>query len=273
MTSKTENNNTPVKMPFLKTMLGSYGLLIDNFKSFVILGSVFSILLLLIYFVSGQDIMCNNGYYRQNHYCTNNIISYVIVHILGIFIFCMFIRCWGEIVFSKKNKLTYRSFIPQSSDFKVLGLFIAYLSTLAIAGTSVYLLYKRVPSPNWHIEVMYFAVVSLGFLVPLYSLRFLSYFAFVVEKEPLPNLGVVWHKTKGNTALLLISSIVLMMVGIAVSFSVVQNVLMAKEINFVTAIIGEYLSNMISIMFAICFISYCKIQKDILFERNDNAKK
>lgn len=274
MTNETENNdNIPVKMPFLKTMLGGYGLLIDNFKSFIIIGSIFSILLLLIYFISGQDIMCNNGIYRQSHYCTDSIINYIIIHILGVFIFCMFIRCWGEIVFNKNVSLSYKSFIPKISDIKILGLFLVYFIALAVAGVSIYLLYKRVPNPDWRIEILYFTLVSLGFLVPLYSLRFLSYFAFVVEKEPLPSMYIVWNKTRGNTAILLISSIILMLIGIAISFSLIQNILMIKKITFITSIGSEYLSNMASIMIAICFINYCKIQKEILFERNDNDKK
>ena len=274
MSNNTENlSETPVKLPVFATLFGCYSLLMDKFKQFVFLGTAFAVILMIIYIAGGQDALCVNNVYRQTHFCTNNVVVFVLVHLLTLFILCIFMRNWYQIVLQNKPITFQRLFIPQKADFKILGLIVCYFLTLAVAGFSVYLLYIRVPNPDWRIELGYFAVVSLGFLVPFLALKFVSYFAFAADNASLPSPMVLWHKTAGNTFLILSSVIVLMMIGLFLSQALLGSFMAGGDgiSKFYVMLGSEYLSDMAVIFIAACFMNYCYLQKRFLFERNENG--
>lgn len=264
----------PVKLPVFAMLFGPYGLMLDKIKQFIINGTAFAVVLMVLYIASGQDALCINSAYRQQHFCTNNVANFAIIHFISFFILCVFMRSWYQTAFMPEGIKSYKIFIPQLADLKILGLFAAFFLTLAIAGFSGYLLYVRVPNPDWKIELGYFTLVSFGFFVPLLALRFVSYVAFAAAGEPLPAPIVVWKKTAGNTFLILSSIIILMMIGLFISQALLRSFMIGgTNIGQWYVMLGsEYLSDIAVIFIAACFMNYCYLQKGFLFERNENGK-
>ena len=268
---ETMPENTAVKMPFFKSILGAYGLLLDKFKEFVSAGCLFSLILAVLYFSFGQDVLCTNGDYRKNHLCTDSLYLYIVIHFVALFIVAMYMRCFSLTALCRPDKLSLRSFIPCKKDIKIFCLFCLFLTGILIAGLSAYLLYIRIPNPDWKIEIGYFMVVSLGFWVPIISLRFLSLFAFAACGEPLPSIKTLWQKTSGNMANILVGIMLLVIFLSTIGISLTNNILRLQSESLLLALGYEYLSDFAVILAATCFINFCYIQKNILFERDNNV--
>ena len=263
--SKQESKIQSVNIPLFKGVLGCYGMLLDNIKSFFLLGTVFSLILSLLYFITGQDILCNNNTYRAEHYCTNSGILYATIHIISFFILCVYARCWVQFV-SEKKQFDWRLLLPQKTDIKLLGVIIIFMATLSFALMSGYLLIVRVPNPNWKIEISYFAIVSLGFMVPLLALRFLSCLAFVAEDKKMPKFSVLWAKSSGNMFVLILGAIFLMFVAIFLLSNITQNIIFGSNVDsYITAIGGEYIFNLVTTLVWALIMNYSIIQKQVLF--------
>ena len=263
----------PVKLPFFTSIFGAYGILAENFKAFLVLGSVFALLLSVIYIGSGLSLLCINHIYQENFFCTTDVRILLIVRLFVFFISCLFIRGWYQIITGKRpdNRLAY--FVPQKADLKIAGIFLGYLLCLLVAAGSAYLLYMREPNPDWRIELAYFAVVSLGLWVPFLALRFTSYFAFAANNETLPAPPVVWKKTSGNFFVLLAGIIVLFMLSLFIAISLLHQLVIVENAGrFYVAVFSEYISQLLYLLIVACFTNYCYLQKKLLFERNNDGK-
>lgn len=263
----------PVKLPFFTTIFGAYGILAENFKAFLVLGSVFALLLSVIYMGSGLGVLCIASQYQENYFCTNNIYVLLIVRLVVFFISCIFIRGWYQVITGKRpdNRLAY--FVPQKTDLKIAGIFLGYLLCLLVAAGSAYLLYMREPNPDWRIELAYFAVVSLGFLLPFLTLRFMCYVAFAAADESLPAPPVVWKKTSGNFFVLLAGIIVLFILSLFIAISLLHQLVIVENAGrFYVAVFSEYISQLLYLLIVACFTNYCYLQKKLLFERNNDGK-
>ena len=263
----------PVKLPFFTSIFGAYGILAENFKAFLVLGSVFALLLSVIYIGSGLSLLCINHIYQENFFCTTDVRILLIVRLFVFFISCLFIRGWYQVITGKQpdNRLAY--FVPKKADLKIAGIFLGYLLCLLVAAGSAYLLYMREPNPDWRIELAYFAVVSLGFLLPFLTLRFMCYVAFAAADESLPAPPVVWKKTSGNFFVLLAGIIVLFMLSLFIAISLLHQLVIVENAGrFYVAVFSEYISQLLYLLIVACFTNYCYLQKKLLFERNNDGK-
>lgn len=272
-TDATENNNDqPVRLPVFSTIFGAYSLILDKFKQFVVSGTIFAVIMMFLYFASGQNTLCYNRFYREAHFCTDSISLFIVIHLLNAFILCMFLRVWTQVVL-KGEKQTWRQiFTPQWVDLKIAGGFLAYFFTLAVAAGAFYLLIARVPNPDWRIEWAYFTVVSLGFFAPLLALRFSVYFAFIATAEKFPSPIEIWRKTRGNGFALLGGIVFLLLVSLFLAQTLLNSSVRADGTSFLTALGSEYLSNLAVIFIAACFINYCYLQKNFLFGKDEHGK-
>lgn len=259
MTQLTSSQtNIPVKLPVLQTIFGCYLTLIDKVKPFIFLGTIFSLVLMVLCFATGQDSLCINGLYRQNHYCTENLFLYLGTHFVLLFILAVFMRVWTQTALQNIPFDWKSLFLPRSADLKIFGLFFIFFATFVVALTSAYFLYVRVPHPDWRIELAYFSVVGLGFFAPLIALRFLAYFAYAAVNAPFPSLKTIWKKTAGNMFALLLGFILLVMVGLLCTLSISQKFLMLQIVDpFYIAIGADYLANMLFLLVSACFMNYC----------------
>ena len=251
-----------------RTIFGSFTLFMDNFTQFLIIGSIFSVIIMVLNFVSGQSFFCHNEGLKSYAICTTNVITYIITTILLWFAGCMYMRIWSQNVILKKSKFSLNMLKPSMMDLKIYGVIIAFFLSILVALGSGFLLFIRVPNPDWKIEVMYFAVVSVGFFVPLFATPILSYIGFIAEGEKLPSIKELWQQSKGNITLLFIS---FFSVGIfsflASNIPLRYFMQMGTSENIFAVVISEFFYNMIVMFLATMFINYCNVQKKYLFER------
>lgn len=266
-------SSSAVTLPFFKFFFGTYGLLIDRFREFFILGSLFAVVLSIIVLGSGLSIFCIPSIPQDRLFCSDNIYVFFVVRVMLFGVSCMFVRAWLQILISGCRQKWLSYLIPCRADFKIAGLALLCFATFFAAAASVYLLYTREPNPDWRIEMLYFTVVALGFLLPFLGIKFSGYFAFAGNNDPLPSPKIMWQKTSGSGFALLSGMIFLMLLGFSISSSLFYNFVNEENAGRFYAILGgEYLVRLFNLLIIACFTNYCYLQRKYLFERNEDEK-
>lgn len=270
MFSKIFNRNPaisadePKLFPLFGIIFGPYNLFIDNFRRFFVVAAAMALVMTALFMLLGQNVMCSFGDV-DNVFCSGNAWLYLLSKVLGIYLIAVFsVRLYQasyqKVGFSWRWLLT-----PQKLDAKASATYLVYLLLNLISLFSAYLLYVRVPNPDWRIELSYFAVVAIGFLVPFVLLRFYSLLAFVLSAEKLPSLKYIWQKTQNN-GLRLVFSFGLMFCMLIFSLNAVVNNfrLVALENTIYISLIAEYLFNLVMLVNMAFFVNYCYLQKKFL---------
>ena len=269
----TEQSPIPtIKLPLIPRLFNAYFIFFDNVKKFLLLGTVFAILLSIIALSSGQLYMCK--YPDFYGYCNNNSLVYGIVHLLNFFLITVFASRWYHYCFLQQ-KLSYTFiFRLTKHDMKVFGAALFFFALNLLPLISLYLLYVRVPNPDWRIEITYFAVVSVGFIVPFILMRFYSFPAFILAGEKLPSIKEVWAKTSGNTFRIIVSVSLLVLISGMVLLSVYSNFkLVAAENTFYINTMVQLIYELVYFAIVMFWVNYFYTQKIYLFEKvNDNGK-
>lgn len=265
MTDETQNKKS---FSAFRTILGSFNLFIDNFTQFLIVGSVFSVIMMILNFVSGQSFLCLNENLKDYAICKINVFVYIVAMLLLWFIICMYMRIWSRTAILKRSNFSFKMLKPIIDDLKIYGVIFAFLLSIFVALGAGFLLFIRVPNPDWKIEIMYFSVVSVGFFVPFFATPILSYIGFVAEGKKLPSIKELWQNVKGNITLLFIS---FFSVGVfsflAANIPLRYFLQMGYSENIFIVVIAEFFYNIIIMFLATIFMNYCYSQKKFLFER------
>ncbi len=267
----TNQNNTAVKFPAFKMLFGHLDLLLKSNRQAWLLCAAFAGIETLVLALGGNLFICSNQAYSEAHYCNTNFVVFVIIHLFNIFANCMFARNWVETALNKE-KLKWKSALtPSKKDFKLLGLLGLYIMTLVLALVCMYILYVRVPNPNWKIEIAFFALVSVGFIIPIIALRFSSYAAFAALGEKMISPKLLWQKTAGNLMAILGGTVIIMLIYLLVMSQIVQFSMEAGEIiSFVQTVIVEYIINFFKMIIIALIMNFCYMQYEILFGGNNN---
>lgn len=261
-----EREPEPQKFPLLKLIFGPYNLFIDNSRKFFVVGGIFALIMTVVFLLLGQNLMCAFENNSLPDLCGRSFALYLTARLAGLLltaVFCvrLYDYCYAGAAFSWGWLLR-----PQKTDAKMFAAGLVYIGLNLLSLLSAYLLYVRVPNPDWRIELTYFTVVSLGFLVPFALLRFYSLFAFVMENKSFPSLRKLWRDTSGNGLRLLVSFGLLFCVLIFSLNSVVNNFrLAASENTLYITVIAEYMFNLVVLLNTMFFINYCRVQKEFLF--------
>ena len=269
---KEKTKMSPVKLSFFKTVFGCYDIFFSKFWYFACLAGAYAFVMTLVFFVAGQDVLCFDVEYNSTHFCTKNVWNYGLVHLWGLGMNFLFMQKWSELVTKGKDFNWKRAFLPDKGTLKMIGVFSAYICTIVLAGFCLYLLYIRVPNPNWKIELSYFTFVSMGFIFPIFGMRFFSYFAYAAQREPLPSVKTLWKKTSGNMLAIISGCTFLLMLALFLMQAVVQQTQAAKPIVW-HALFVEYMAQLFVFVVLSCFMNYCDIQKNLLEKEPEDEKK
>ncbi|MBQ8661433.1 MAG: hypothetical protein IJ482_03820 [Alphaproteobacteria bacterium] len=262
----SEPEPEPKKFPALRLIFGPYNLFIDNSRRFFMLGGILALVMTAVFLLLGQNLMCAFDTNSRMDLCADSPVLYFASRLAGLFLVSVFsVRiyesCYAGAAFSWRWLLR-----PQKADAKMFAAYAVYLGLNLLSLVSAYLLYVRVPNPDWRIEFAYFTVVSLGFLVPFVLLRFYSLFAFVMEDRPFPPLRQLWRDTSGNGLRLLVSFALLFCVLIFSLNSVINNFrLVASENTIYITFVAEYIFNLVVLLNIMFFVNCCRVQKEFLF--------
>lgn len=262
-----------VKMPLLRLLFDPYALFVDNTRRFFIIAAQYALLLTFVSLAAGQGYMCLYSDYRLSGWCTNSSWLYLAAHIINLFIICMFMGRWYQACFKEQLQPFCCLLRPQKADLRCFLMIAGFILVNMIAILSAYLLYVRVPNPDWRIELIYFTVVGLGFLAPFVAMRFYSLLAFVLGGEQLPPLSAVWQRTSGNTFRILLSLTLIFFIAVFGLFAFMNNFRLVENKNALyISFIVEYLYNLVVLLIAVFFVNHCALQKIFLFERNNHGQ-
>ncbi len=271
MFGPSEPEEGTVRFPWNRIVFGPYFILMNHFREFFFTAALFALLMTVIYLVGGQSMFCGLGLFEQKLFCSNSVFLYIGTRLVVLLIAAAFCVRYFQAVWLKRS-LSWKFLLnPQKKDFVSFMAFVTFILLNAISGLSWYLLAVRVPNPDWRIELTYFAVVALGFLVPFILLRFYSIFALIWSGEKIYSLGKMWIKTRGN-ALRLIFSTTLWFFLFVFSLSAVSvNFNVAAQNNSIYIIfIGEYVFNFVVLILMSLFVNFCGLQNFFLTEGNVN---
>ena len=135
---------------------------------------------------------------------------------------------------------------------------------------SFYLLYVRVPNPDWVVEITYFAVVSIGFVVPFVLMRFYALLAVFLNGGPKVSPAWLWARSKGNNLGIILSLflIIIVMLFILVYF---QHGIAGIEVEYAnwSGTVIEYFYSLLLLMLISLVINNCHVQKEYLLGGKD----
>ncbi len=271
----TQESGEAVKMPLSRLVLGPFAIVIDYIKTFFVIGGAYALAQTLLAVLLGFTYVCLYGIEDVGLiYCSASNAVYLVYSILKFVLLAMFLIVWGRTVWGKNPLDLKKIFMPGKGIPSTLLTMVVFLFLNMIPMVSYYILYQREPNPDWIVEIFFFGIVSLGFLVPFLLMRFYSVFAFVVSGEKLPPFKIIWDKNSGNmlkmiTALFLI---LLLAIFVMVNFFFNFRAAAAENVAYI-GIISEFLYNILSLLVFTLFVNHCFIQKDILFGGKQDESK
>ncbi len=262
-----------VKIPFFMLCFAPWGMLLNNFRMFWKPGLLGALAISAVSLAMGYGYVCNYQRFGEvNFYCSETLwtlIPYSLCYMLLLSVFA-----FGWVSLLRTQTVSWKEVLSQPGRiFRFLGMMLAFLAVNCVPLLSLLILYFRVPNPDWRIEIAFFAVVSLGFLVPFAAMRFLSLLGFSAESETLPPLWKVWLKSRGNLLRILFALVLILFSAMFVfnSFFFNFRALSPEEMPY-SGIVVEYLYNFFVLIFFTIFLNHCLLQKQYLFGETENER-
>lgn len=267
------SGDAAVKIPFLGIVMGPFSLLTDNTKRFLIVGCFYSFILSLLAFSFGSSYMCSYPDYRAlgNHCLFFGKLTFLHL-LLRIVVICAFMQAWYGVCYQGKST-AWRQLFNLKGTLRSFLSFILFMALNFLSLLALYMLYQRVPNPNWQIELAYFTIVGIWVLVPFVLMRFYSLLAFVWAGEKLPSLGLIYKRSSGNLLRILVSLILLFFISIFFFLGYYNNFRLVAGSNAVyISVMVELLYNFFILILVAVFVNHCYLQKLYLFGRNDDEQ-
>ena len=262
-TTEPQKAELCVHIPFSKLIFAPFGILTNQFGSLFRLSALFGFVLSLVSSILGFAGICFTQYRESYFFCAESNLAYIFALFVKIFLVSMFLARWHDIAFQKKSYDLGNILLPTKRDFALTGGTILFLLLNLTPILSFYLLYKRVPNPDWVVEVFYFACVSVGFLVPFILMRFYALPAAFLSGQKLPSFSYLWQRSKGNNLGIILA---LFLIMIVMSFFALyyQRAVLAIEPEYVnwSGTVLDYAYNLIMLMLFSLVINHCWLQTD-----------
>lgn len=272
-TTETQKAELCVHIPFSKLIFAPFGILTNQFGSLFRLSALFGFVLSLVSIILGFAGICFTSYREAYFFCSDSNFIYILALLLKIFLVSMFLARWYDIAFLKKSYDLRNILLPTKRDFALTGGIILFLLLNLTPILSFYLLYMRVPNPDWVVEVLYFACVSVGFLVPFILMRFYALPAAFLSGQKLPSFSYLWQRSKGNNLGIILA---LFLIMIVMSFFALyyQRAVLAIEPEYVnwSGTVLDYAYNLIMLMLFSLVINHCWLQKEFLLGENNGTR-
>lgn len=277
-TSKPQDGNIPlilvqpVKMSWFSLALAPYRYFVDSFTPFLKIAAVYSVIFGLLAIAFGFPYLCTLSPLEANLHCSSSAILYIIYSLIRFFLISCFIVQYQKII--RGEPLVWKSLCRISkTDLKTFGVLTAFILLFIFPLLSFYILYVRVPNPDWQLELLFFAAVSTGFLVPVLAVRFYSVLAFAALGEKIPDLRLIWRKSSGNLPKILFSIFLMLLFFVFFFINLLSGFRGWENGNYLyTAAVSEFLYNMVFFMFISWITGLCYIQKILMFGETTNEQ-
>ena len=261
-----ENPIPPFKLFYLPFVY-----VIDNFLPLLKLTVLFALLIGSVSLATGFAYICGIPL-LVNFHCSNSIILFVVHVLLKYFLLFFFAVKWYEMISQKKalNLPFLLSF--DSKTLKAIGAMALMWGLNLIPFVSFYLLAIREPNPDATIELIYFGVVSIGFLVPFVVLRFYSVFGLILDDTSFTSLKEIWNRGKGNSLRIIIALFLIFMLAL---FAFLNFYLNMQSYDYShplwLGISSEFVYELMLLVLLALFIGHCYTQKYFLYGDRDEG--
>lgn len=265
----TDKETASTKLPIISTVFGAFPLLLSGGLSTWFLLLVFSSIITILVGISGNLTACISGEFRTRYFCNESVGIFIAEKVVILMVYAIFIRNWISVILTGQ-KINWRQVLkPNWRDAKIIGLILGLFACVAVALFSFYLLYIRIPNPDWRIEIAYFGVVSLGFVVPILSLRFLGYIAAAALGGKLVSPKLMWQKTAGNMLPILGGAFLVVITLLYFNINIMQfGNQSGVSANLMQAWIVEFICSFCKLILIMLFANFCYLLNKNLFERN-----
>lgn len=254
-----------VKIPAIRLVYLPFGILIDKFAPFAMAALIYALLISLLSFVFGYPYVCTTGIPAAS-FCSQTDGFYALYMLAKYFLLFLFSANWYRLAFEDKPFTIKNLFFINRSTLTAMGILALFLVLNFTPMLSFYLLWIREPNPDVVVEVTYFAVVSIGFLVPFAVMRFYSLFGFALDDCRLPGLREVWTRSRGNTLRILVALFLIFFLALFVFFNMFVSIQGYAGSNTLWGgISSEYLYEFLLLLLTTLFINHCYLQKLFLF--------
>ncbi len=258
-------------IPPLKLLSLPFVYVIDNFMPLLKLTVLFALLIGSVSLATGFAYICGIPL-LVNFYCSNSIILFVVHVLLKYFLLFFFAVKWYEMISQKKalNLPFLLSF--DNKTLKAIGALALMWGLNLIPFVSFYLLAIREPNPDATIELIYFGVVSIGFLVPFVVLRFYSVFGLILDDTSFTSLKEIWNRGKGNSLRIIIALFLIFMLAL---FAFLNFYLNMQSYDYShplwVGISSEFVYELILLVLLALFVGHCYTQKYFLYGDKDEG--
>ena len=229
----------PVRIPVTQLIFRPFGIFADRFGLLLRLAALFALPITLLSVFMGFSYICFTDYRSAYFFCSDSQGWYLVYLFAKIFLISAFLVRF-------------------------------YLLLNMAPLLSFYLLYVRVPNPDWVVEITYFAVVSIGFVVPFMLMRFYALLAVFLSGGPKVSPAWLWARSKGNNLGIILSLflIIIVMLFILVYF---QHGIAGIEVEYAdwSGTVIEYFYSLILLMLISLVINNCHVQKEYLLGEKD----
>lgn len=268
-TQKSEiTENTPRRISLFRIIVEPLGWVIDHFKIFVLTAVWWALLLSLASFAFQHPYLCLYPEYREAHFCSESVVSYILMQLVLVGLSCCFMLRWTQLISGKKTLGFAFIARPQWADLKMWSAVILFILFNMVSILSAWLLYQRVPNPDYQIELVYFTVVGCGLLFPLIAMRFYSVLGFIAEREKVPSLRQIWKRGRGNNLRIMLGLGLIFLIAVFSLSAFSGEIRQIENKNtFYVGFIVEYLYSLLILLLSAFFINHCLLQKRYLFER------
>ena len=268
--SSLSENFRSAGVRWLKLTFQPFSFLLDGFGSWAKLALWYGLLLSLLAWGGGYLYVCSHITDGNFFYCRNSEWNYLLYLAIKILIMGFFCARWIQVAATTEDIIPWSQVVKLNKP-SILGgaLLLGFAGLLIFPFISFEILAARVPNPDWRIEISYFAVVSIGFLVPIVGMRYYAWLAFVALNQKLPSFTAVWVMTRRQLFKILVALFVMLILMLFVFSNYFISFRYSGEGSLsIFALVSELILNILSLLFMALFAGHCLVQKQQIFGDN-----
>lgn len=257
----------PIKLPIFKILFSPFNQILDNGKIFFLLTLPTALLTCIFASLMGFNYLCTYSVGNSEQlYCSNSLWGYLLYSFIKVLIWAYVVIKWYNYVWLKQ-KVDIKSLLQVDTSYLKLTLYLfIFLLLNMLPLLSWWILYIRNPNPNWQIEMIFFAFVSIGFVMPIILLRFYTVLVFISRKEQMPKLSTIWAKTSGNTIRIFMSFFLILTLGIFIFGNLYSNFkALSTHITLYNQFLAEYIYDFFAIFLFISVFNNLNYQYEVLY--------
>lgn len=269
MNEQVSQNKQKIKLRWL--IFSPLKMFYQNFKMFIFLSIPFAFIMTILSLLLHNNIMCGVDYLqKQTVVGCAPLLSWTTLafQIIRLLIIISFIKGWYNYAISKQKINLSDLCVLDTWNIKIFFILLFVLFINILPSLSYVELMIRNPNPNWLIESMFFAVMFMGFFIPIIAILYYYTIAYAIDKTKLPPLGQISAKAFDNASIIMISTLFMITCGLfVVAYYFGRVTPLVTNLSIAKAITADIAYNIILLAFTALIINHLFNLRDNLFSK------